>query len=88
MSILSPSAPEIEVLASREGLTEIQFCQSPDRAALEMLELKISRHRPDYEVRFYGFYREKCDLGIVRHIPSVRKLVVNCLQGEVEVSKK
>jgi Leucine-rich repeat (LRR) protein len=84
MSILSPSAPEIEVLASREGLTEIQFCQSPDRAALEMLELKISRHRPDYEVRFYGFYREKCDLGIVRHIPSVRKLVVNCLQGEVE----
>ena len=84
MSILSPNAEEIEALASREELKEIQFSESPDRTALETLELRILRHRPDYEVRFYGFYREKCDLRMLRHIPSVTNLVVNCLQGEVE----
>ena len=84
MSILSPNAEEIEALASREELKEIQFSESPDRTALETLERRILRHRPDYEVRFYGFYREKCDLRMLRHIPSVTNLVVNCLQGEVE----
>ena len=56
MSILSPNAEEIEALASREELNEIQFSEPPDRTALETLELRILRHRPDYEVRFYGFY--------------------------------
>jgi len=55
MSILAPNAEEIEALASREELKEIQFSESPDRTALETLELRILRHRPDYEVRFYGF---------------------------------
>ena len=84
MSILSPDAAEIEALASREEIKQIQFSESPDRTALETLELRILRRRHDFEVRFYGFYREKCDLGMLRHIPSVTNLVVNCLQGEVE----
>ena len=74
MSILSPNAEEIEALALREEPKEIQFSESPDRTALETLELRILRHRPDYEVRFYGFYREKCDLRMLRHIPSGRQL--------------
>ena len=47
MSILSPNAEEIEALASREELKEIQFSESPDRTALETLEVRILRHRPD-----------------------------------------
>ena len=35
MSILSPNAEEIEALASREEVKEIQFSESPDRTALE-----------------------------------------------------
>jgi hypothetical protein len=84
MSSLSPDAYEIAALASETHLNEIQFAQPPSRDALETLEREILRKRQDFEVRFYGFYRSECDLGFLQFIPSVSKLVVNCLSGPVE----
>ena len=84
MSSLSPDAYEITALASETHLNEIQFAQPPSRDALETLEREILRKRPDFEVRFYGFYRSECDLGFLQFIPSVSKLVVNCLSGPIE----
>ena len=84
MSSLSPDAHEITALASETHLKEIQFAAPPSRDALETLEKEILRKRHDFEVRFYGFYRSECDLGFLRFIPSVSKLVVNCLTGPVK----
>ena len=83
MSALSPDAHEIAALAAEADLNEIQFAEPPSRDALETLETEILRKRPDFEVRFYGFYRSECDLGFLQFIPSVSKLVVNCLAGPV-----
>jgi hypothetical protein len=84
MSLLSPDAYEIAALASETDLNEIQFAEPPSRDALETLEEEILRKRQDFEVRFYGFYRFECDLGFLQFIPSVSKLVVNCLSGPIE----
>ena len=84
MSSLSPDAYEIAALASETHLNEIQFAEPPSRDALETLEKEILRKRKDFEVRFYGFYRSECDLGFLQFIPSVSKLVVNCLQGPIK----
>jgi hypothetical protein len=84
VSILSPNAKEIAALAREEEAKDIQFAEPPSRAALETLEREILRHRSDFEVRFYGFYQTACDLRMLRHIPSVKTLVVNCLGGEVD----
>jgi hypothetical protein len=83
MSSLSPDAHEIAALVCKTHLNEIQFAEPPSRDALETLEKEILRKRQDFEVRFYGFYRSKCDLGFLQFIPSVSKLVVNCLMGPV-----
>jgi hypothetical protein len=84
MSSLSPDAYEITALASEPHLNEIQFAEPPSRDALETLEKEILRKRQDFEVRFYGFYHSECDLGFLQFIPSVSKLVVNCLKGPIE----
>ncbi len=84
MSVLSPSTDEIREIKSNAGLSDIQFAEPPDPEALETLEAEVLKQRPEFEVRFFGFYREKCDLSFLRHIPSVKNLVINCLQGEVE----
>jgi len=84
MSSLSPDAYEITALASETHLNEIQFAEPPSRDALETLEREILRKRQDFEVRFYGFYGSECDLGFLQFIPSVSKLVVNCLKGPIE----
>ena len=84
MSALSPDAYEIAALASQTHFNEIQFAEPPSRDALETLEKEILRKRQDFEVRFYGFYRSECDLGFLQFIPSVSKLVVNCLTGPIE----
>jgi hypothetical protein len=83
MSSLSPDAYEIAALASEPHLNEIQFAGPPSRDALETLEKDILSKRQDFEVRFYGFYRSECDLGFLQFIPSVSKLVVNCLSGPI-----
>src|SRR5580765_6356690 len=83
MSSLSPDADEIAALASETHLNEIQFAGPPSRDALETLEKEILRKRQDFEVRFYGFYRSACDLGFLQFIPSVSRLVVNCLSGPI-----
>ena len=88
MSILAPNADEIAALAQEEGAKEIQFAEPPSRAALETLERDILRHRSDFEVRFYGFYKATCDLRMLQYIPSVKTLVVNCLRGEVDGSMR
>jgi hypothetical protein len=84
MSSLSPDAYEITALASEAHLNEIQFAAPPSRDALETLEKEILKKRQDFEVRFYGFYQSVCDLGFLQLIPSVSKLVVNCLSGPIE----
>ena len=84
MSSLSPDAYEITALASETHLNEIQFAEPPSRDALETLEKEILSKRQDCEVRFYGFYRSECDLGFLQFIPSVSKLVVNCLRGPIK----
>jgi len=84
MSSLSPDAYEITALASETHLKEIQFAAPPSQDALETLEKEILGKRHDFEVRFYGFYRSECDLGFLRFIPSVSKLVVNCLTGPIK----
>ena len=84
MSILSPNAIEIAALAREERANDIQFAEPPPRVALETLERDILRHRPDFEVRFYGFYKTTCDLRMLQYIPSVKALVLNCLRGEVD----
>jgi hypothetical protein len=84
MSSLSPDAYEITALAAETNLNEIQFAEPPSRDALETLEKEILKKRQDFEVRFYGFYRSECDLGFLQFIPSVSKLVVNCLRGPIE----
>ena len=84
MSSLSPDAYEIAALATQTHFNEIQFAEPPSREALETLEKDILRKRQDFEVRFYGFYRSECDLGFLQFIPSVSKLVVNCLRGPIE----
>jgi Leucine-rich repeat (LRR) protein len=84
MSSLSPDASEITALASETHFNEIQFATPPSRDALETLEKEILKKRQDFEVRFYGFYRSVCDLGFLQFIPSVSKLVVNCLSGPIE----
>jgi hypothetical protein len=83
MSSLSPDADEIAALASKTHVNDIQFAAPPSRDALETLEKEILRKRADFEVRFYGFYRSECDLAFLQFIPSVSRLVVNCLQGPV-----
>ena len=88
MSVLSPNAKEIAALAREERAKEIQFAEPPSRDALETLERDILRHRSDFEVRFYGFYKTTCDLRMLQHIPSVKRLVVNCLSGEVDGSMR
>ena len=84
MSSLSPDAYEIAALASDPRLNDVQFAEPPSREALEALEKEILRNRKDFEVRFYGFYRAECDLELLQFIPSVSRLVVNCLQGPVK----
>ena len=83
MSSLSPDAHEIAALASETHVKDIQFAAPPSRDALETLEKEILRTRKDFEVRFYGFYHSECDLAFLQFIPSVSKLVVNCLEGPV-----
>ena len=83
MSSLSPDADEIAALASNTRVNDIQFATPPSRDALETLEREILKKRQDFEVRFYGFYRSECDLAFLQFIPSVSKLVVNCLRGPV-----
>jgi hypothetical protein len=83
MSSLSPDPYEITALASETHLNEIQFAEPPSRDARETLEKEILAKRQDFEVRFYGFYRSECDLGFLQFIPSVSKLVVNCLSGPI-----
>ena len=83
MSSLSPDAAEIAAFASEAHFNEIQFAEAPSSDALVALENEILSKRQDVEVRFYGFYRSECDLGFLRFIPSVSRLVVNCLQGPV-----
>ena len=83
MSSLSPDAHEISALAADTRVNEIQFAEPPSRDALETLEEEILSKRQDFEVRFYGFYRAECDLGFLQFIPSVTRLVVNCLSGPV-----
>ena len=84
MSVLAPNAKEIAALAREERAKEIQFAEPPSRDALETLERDILRHRSDFEVRFYGFYKTTCDLRMLQYIPSVKRLVLNCLSGEVD----
>jgi hypothetical protein len=84
MSSLSPDASEIAALASEGRVNDIQFAKPPSQDALETLETEILSKRQNFEVRFYGFYRSECDLRFLRFIPSVSKLVVNCLSGPVE----
>ena len=84
MSIVAPNAKEIAALAREGRANDIRFAEPPSRDALETLERDILRHRSDFEVRFYGFYKTTCDLRMLQYIPSVKRLVVNCLSGEVD----
>jgi len=84
MTILAPDIHAIKALAKNANLNEIHFAEPPSREALVTLECEILQHRKDFDVRFYGFYRSQCDLSFLQFIPSVSKLVLNCLNGPVE----
>jgi len=80
----STSAAEIDMRAKTAEHIETNFAASPSAEVLQVLEERLLRHRRDIKVRFYGFYREKCDLNFLSYIPSVSSLVVNCISGPVE----
>jgi len=79
------SVRDVELLAAEPSIDEVQFDSAVSTEVLQALETLILVVRPEFKVRFYGFYREECDLSFLRNIPSVRNLVVNCLQDAVNV---
>ncbi len=70
---------DVELLAADSQLNEVQFFDKVPKTVLEAVEKTILTHRPEFSVRFYGFYGESFDARCLRLIPSVTNLTVNCI---------
>jgi hypothetical protein len=76
---------DVEILSKDKDFEDVQFFEPVSEDVLQALERIILSKNPDYSVRFYGFYRDECDLSLLKNIPSVRNLCINCMEEATNI---
>lgn len=70
---------DLEQLAQNPTTSSIQFSTPLDKKVVDSLEEVVFSRRPDILLRVYGHYSENCDLQFIEGLPSLRKLLADCL---------
>lgn len=70
---------DLEKLASNPQTRSIQFATALTDREVELLEPVVFSKRPDISLRVYGHYGETCDLTFIQKIPSLRRILADCL---------
>jgi hypothetical protein len=70
----------IDRLIAKKGGVVIQFSKPMEETALlREVDALCRKHGDALEVRFYGYYSELFDASVLRHIPNVQNLSLDCL---------
>jgi hypothetical protein len=70
---------DIEALAKEPGLKVLQASSPVSDSTWSMLNSRFFQHRPDVELRVYGFYGSECDLSFAGKMTHVRRFSADCL---------
>lgn len=73
---LSPTC--INNIASNANVEVLQI-RTPIPSDSWKLINQLAEKRPDIQTRLYGFYTDTCDLNVLKLIPSVENLAIDCL---------
>jgi hypothetical protein len=76
---------EIETLAADPKIRTLQFGEPLDPGVWPRLDRRFFRIRPDVALRAFGHYGKVCDLSFLRHVPSLQRLVADCLRNAESV---
>jgi hypothetical protein len=74
------SRREIRGLAKNDEIRVVQASSTIKRSTWRKLDAEFFRHRPDVQLRVYGFYSDRCDLGFCEDLTSVEIFAADCLQ--------
>lgn len=74
------TADDLRGLAAEPKLRIVQYSDSeiPGSRLLELLNEELFAARPDVKLRIYGFHRQGADLSVLRKLPNLVKLSVDC----------
>jgi hypothetical protein len=81
----SLTAREIDGLATNPDVQTLQTASAVEPQTWEMLNKNLFPHRPDIELRVYGFYSSTCDLAFAKKLTNVRRFSADCLMHAVGV---
>jgi len=76
---------EIDFLAADSRIKTLQFVEPLDPGVWPRLEIRFFRNRPDVALRPFGHYGKVCDLSFLRRVPSVQRLIADCLRQAVSL---
>jgi hypothetical protein len=71
---------EIETLAADPKIRTLQFVEPLDPGVWPRLDERFFRNRPDVALRPFGHYSKVCDLSFLRQVPSLQRLIADCLR--------
>ena len=77
----SLSEKEIRGLVSNQDISVLQTNSPVDVESWKRINNYLIPARPEIEIRIYGHYSSECDLSIVKNIPDVQNLSVDCLMS-------
>ena len=66
-------------LINASDTSVIQFSSPLAQQEIDTLEEFVFSQRPDITLRVYGHYMDECDLSFLKRLPSLRKILADCL---------
>lgn len=81
----SISKNEIKSIISNKDVKTLQTSSPVSEKSWDLINNYLIPARPDIEIRIFGHYSETCDLSILKRIPNVKKLSIDCLMDASNV---
>ncbi|MBN1475034.1 MAG: hypothetical protein JW914_10485 [Syntrophaceae bacterium] len=81
----SISKSEIKTIILNKDVKTLQTSSPVNEKSWKLINENLLSVRPDIEIRIFGHYSEKCDLSVLKNIPNVKKLSVDCLMNASNV---
>lgn len=81
----SISISEIKSIISSKNVKTLQTSSPVSEKSWDLINNYLIPARPDIEIRIFGHYSEDCDLSILKRIPNVKKLSIDCLMDASNV---
>lgn len=79
------SGADIRRLSSDDEIRVVQASSAIKRSTWKKLDRQLFRHRPEIQLRLYGFYSDECDLGFCQDLEYVESFAADCLQRAARV---